>query len=77
MTKAEAISKLAKIFQDRLTAATSPWQQAGLAMSATKANSTTGSCKYQVDGSTVCVTGLTKAECDSLQGTWTEGGSCP
>jgi hypothetical protein len=37
----------------------------------------TGSCTYQVGGSTFCIAGVTQSECNSLSGSWVKNGTCP
>lgn len=36
----------------------------------------TGACVYQAGAKVYCAA-LSKADCDKLNGTWTEGGKCP
>jgi hypothetical protein len=73
LTKEAAIDLLMKRLGDRLKAMPAAvWATAGHALGAVPAATglVTGSCCYMVDGAKVCVDNMTKAECDSLGGTW-------
>jgi hypothetical protein len=63
-TEAEVIQTLAKLLEN------------ANAESDRAAAAATGACVYTAATRTYCASGFTQSQCDSLNGTWTEGGRC-
>jgi hypothetical protein len=82
LTWRDAIQKWSALIQTAIANAVPPggsWAIAAKALNVLSSadSTTTGACVYVVDGQGVCADNMTRSDCDSLNGQFFQGQSCP